>query len=363
VNLAFRVPDRPAGSPIRRIAALMTALLAAVVLLVVSTDRSASAVTTTASRVGVTADRPGTGPGPAGDAGPAEPIRIMPLGDSITVGVGSATRSGYRPDLAGRLAAAGVRADFVGTQQSGTGPDVDNEGHVGWSIEQIAARVDDWLALYRPDVILLHIGTNDTRSPDTVLDAPGKLSDLIDQITADRPAAEIFVAKIISTTNAKRNVLTDAYNAAVPAVVAGKGARVHLVDQSTIGGRDLYNTLHPNDFGYAKMAANWYRALEPVLGSGAAPWPAGENPYAANLAYLCNPAECRWWERRVLIHTGNGAPVRTRVWQTQRTVTRAYRVHVRGHHRITVVDGVPVRTWVAPHTAVRHRLVSVWTGA
>jgi lysophospholipase L1-like esterase len=347
VNPAFRLADRPAGSSVRRIAVLITVLLAAVVLLVVSTDRSASAVPITASRA-------------SGTASP--PITIMPLGDSITVGVGSSTRSGYRPELLQRLAAAGLRADFVGTQQSGTGSDVDNEGHVGWSIEQIAARIDDWLAMYEPDVILLHIGTNDTRSAGSVLDAPGKLSDLIDQIEADRPTAEIFVAKIISTTDAKRNVLTDAYNAAVPVVVASKGARVHLVDQSTVGGRDLYNTLHPNDFGYAKMAYNWYHALEPVLGSPGARWPAGENPYAATLAYLCNPIECRWWERRVVLHSVGGVRVATRVWQTQRTVSRTYWVRVRGHFRITVVDGAPVRTWIAPHTEARHRLVSVWAG-
>jgi lysophospholipase L1-like esterase len=341
VNVAFRVD--------RRWIALMVASLASAVLLV-STDGSASAVTATAAPV-------------SADEALPQPIRIMPLGDSITVGVGSSTRSGYRPDLAERLAAAGLQADFVGSQQSGTGPDVDNEGHVGWNIEQIAANVDNWLATYEPDVILLHIGTNDTRSAGAAVTAPGKLSDLIDQIKADRPAAEIFVAKIISTTDAERNVLTDAYNAAVPAVVASKGARVHLVDQSTVGGHDLYNTLHPNDFGYAKMSYNWYHALEPVLGSASARWPAGSDPYAATKAYLCNAFECRWWEYRTVLRTVAGTRVRTRVWQTRRTVSQPYRVHVRGYYRITVVNGTPVRRWVAPHTATRHRLVSVWTRA
>jgi lysophospholipase L1-like esterase len=340
VNIAFRVVDR-------RWIALMAVSLASAVLLV-SMDGSASAFTATAARASATGEAL------------AQSIRIMPLGDSITVGVGSSTRSGYRPDLAERLAAAGLQADFVGSQQSGTGPDIDNEGHVGWSIEQIAANVDDWLATYEPDVILLHIGTNDTRSAGTVATAPGKLSDLIDQIKADRPTAEIFVAKIISTTDAERNMLTDAYDAAVPAVVASKGARVHLVDQSTVGGRDLYNTLHPNDFGYAKMSYNWYHALEPVLGSGSVRWPAGSDPYAATKAYLCNAFECRWWEYRIVPRTVAGTRVRTRVWQTRRTISEPYRVHVRGHYRITVANGTPVRTWVAPRTATRHRLVSVW---
>jgi hypothetical protein len=206
----------------------------------------------------------------------------------------------------------------------------------------------------------LHIGTNDTRSADAAAGAPGKLSDLIDQIEADRPTAEIFVARIVSTTDAKRNTLTDAYNAAVPAVVASKGARVHPVDQSTVGGRDLYNTLHPNDFGYAKMSYDWYHALEAVFGSGGAQWPAGSNPYAATKAYLCNAFECRWWQHRVVTRTVDGARVRTRVWQTRRSVSRSYRVRVRGNYRTTVIDGATVRTWVPPRTVTRHRMVSVW---
>jgi lysophospholipase L1-like esterase len=211
----------------------------------------------------------------------------MPLGDSITVGVGSTTRSGYRTDLADRLAAAGVPADFVGSQRSGRGCDPDNEGHVGWTIERIAAHVDAWLATYRPDVVLLHIGTNDTGRAGSAAAAPAKLSALIDRITADRPDADIFVAEIIATADTGRNVRTDAYNAKLPAVVAGKGPRVHLVDQSAVGGPDLFNTLHPNDFGYAVMSGNWYRALASVLGAGPPPWPVLETPYAATPAYRC----------------------------------------------------------------------------
>ena len=324
---------------IRRLAVLTVALLTAGGLLVVPMDRPAPAVAADVTR----------------------PVTIMPLGDSITVGVGSATRSGYRADLVERLAAAGLRADFVGSQRSGTGSDTDNEGHVGWTIEQIAANVDVWLAVYQPDVILLHIGTNDTRSAEAAAAAPEKLSRLIEQIGVDRPATEIFVATIVSTTNPARNVLTRAYNAAVPAVVAGSGARVHLVEQSTVGGRDLYNTLHPNDFGYAKMSYNWYHALEPVLGSPGVTWPAGANPYAVTRRYLCNAFECRWWERRLVIRDVGGLPVRARVWQTRRSVTRSYRVRVPGHYRTVVTDGTPVRTWVPPYAATGHRQVSSWS--
>src|SRR4051812_26725485 len=44
----------------------------------------------------------------AGSAVAGRPVRIMPLGDSITMGIGTATLDSYRRDLYARLTAAGV---------------------------------------------------------------------------------------------------------------------------------------------------------------------------------------------------------------------------------------------------------------
>jgi lysophospholipase L1-like esterase len=287
-------------------------------------------------------------------------IRIMPLGDSITLGGGSRTMSGYRVDLAKRLRATGLNVDFVGSQHDGAGPDTDHEGHSHWTIEDIAAHVDRWLATYRPDVILLNVGTNNTASTAMAARAPGAFSALIDQIRADRPTAELFVTKITNTKNVERQPLVAAYNAAVPGIVARKGPRVHLVDQSSIGGRDLRDNLHPNDVGYAKMSANFYHALKPVLAPGARRWPAGDDPYAATAQYVCSavnpyvftsPSDCRWWHLRTVTDGG----VRARVWQTIRTVPRAYRVYV------GAAGGRSAGTPEAGHLATRYRPVSVWS--
>ena len=297
-------------------------------------------------------------------------VTIMPLGDSITLGGGSPTMSGYRVDLARRLAATGLRTDFVGSRRNGVGPDLNHEGHSHWTIQDIAAHVDGWLATYRPDVILLDIGTNNTQNVASAALAPAALSALIDQLTAARPTADIFVAKITSTKDANRQPIVDAFNAVVPDVVAGKGPRVHLVDQSTVGGRDLRDNLHPNDVGYAKMSYNWYRAMGPVLGPSAARWPAGTNPYAATKAYLCaavnpfdygSPSDCRWWYLRTVVSTVDGVPLQTPAWQTVRKASRSYRTLVQGYYRITAFRGRAVREWVPAHTATRHRLVSVWS--
>src|SRR4051794_23956151 len=78
---------------------------------------------------------------PASAAAPAS-LRLMPLGDSITWGVGSSSGNSYRGFLWNRLAAEGHTLDFVGSGRSGTMSDPDNEGHSGWRIDQIAGIAD-----------------------------------------------------------------------------------------------------------------------------------------------------------------------------------------------------------------------------
>ena len=90
--------------------------------------------TLVAATLGVT-----TAGGTPASAAPTTPLRVMPLGDSITWGVGSSTGNGYRGPLWNRLAADGHPLDFVGTVRGGSMSDPDNEGHSGYRIDQIAA--------------------------------------------------------------------------------------------------------------------------------------------------------------------------------------------------------------------------------
>src|SRR5689334_13802099 len=64
-------------------------------------------------------------------AAAATPLRVMPLGDSITWGVGSPSGNSYRSFLANKLTAEGHTLDFVGSGRNGTMSDPDNEGHSG----------------------------------------------------------------------------------------------------------------------------------------------------------------------------------------------------------------------------------------
>jgi hypothetical protein len=87
---------------------------------------------------------------------------------------------------------------------------------------------DGWLKTYQPDVILLHIGTNDIREGDAAL-APGNLSALLDDILARLPQAHVIVVQIISFRRGPDQG-HQSYNAAIPGIVASKGPRVSMVD-------------------------------------------------------------------------------------------------------------------------------------
>ncbi|MFD8304451.1 ricin-type beta-trefoil lectin domain protein [Streptomyces sp. NPDC059690] len=205
----------------------------------------------------------GAGSGPPSSAhraaAPAAPatLRLMPLGDSITWGVGSPSGNSYRSFLWNQLAAEGHALDFVGSGRNGTMSDPDNEGHSGWRIDQIAGIADSVLARYRPNVVTLEIGTNDLNGNYQIPTAPDRLRALIDQITRDAPDATVLVGTVIVSTSGTEEANRPAFNAKLPGIVQAEqaaGKHVRLVDMSALTSADLSDSLHPNDNGFRKMA-------------------------------------------------------------------------------------------------------------
>ena len=195
----------------------------------------------------------------------------MPLGDSITAGDNSYHFGGYRVGLWKLGQAAGWRFRFVGSKQNGPAdlPDKHHEGHSGWRIDQISAKAISWLQASTPDIILLHIGTNDLRqgySPEIALK---RLNILIDQITSTDPAAILLVAQITPQVDPIINARIVKYNAAIPSLVslkARQGKHIAYVDMyDTVPLRDVSDRIHPNNAGYILMAQVWYKALIPII--------------------------------------------------------------------------------------------------
>jgi len=198
-------------------------------------------------------------------------LRLMPIGDSITAGYRSSTGVGYRGPLWPELINQGNALDFVGSQRGGTMFDPDHEGYYGDRIDQVASLISGELALYQPNVVLLHIGTNDLGQNYQVSTAPNRLASLIDQIIAADPGVTILVAQLICNSDTSVQSRITSYNNQIPGIVQARvnaGKHVYTVSMSSLNLGDLSDGLHPNDGGYQKMADNWDAAIQQVIANG-----------------------------------------------------------------------------------------------
>ncbi|MSU73420.1 MAG: hypothetical protein EXS43_13960 [Opitutus sp.] len=241
-------------------------------------------------------------------AQPGAPLRILPLGDSITrgsyiaryetgprqgqaVSLPNPEGAGWRKLLQDRLRAAGVLFDFVGELNNNAygrdgvvdpAFDPDHHGLAGFGNRRMMTggtvpTLPDTLAAlgvkevvvpdlpavlrkHKPDVILLMSGANG-------FDAPAR-DELIRLIGASS-VAHLFVATILPQRPPRADWdQVDAYNASLPAIVAAQqatGHRVTLVEMKRALSAEedlLADGVHPSPSGMAKMAARWFQALQ-----------------------------------------------------------------------------------------------------
>ncbi|MER5215581.1 cellulose binding domain-containing protein [Streptomyces sp. NPDC002838] len=225
---------------------------------------------------------------PRATAAPAaDPVRIMPLGDSITGSPGC-----WRAVLWNRLQSAGYTdIDFVGTlppQGCGQAHDGDNEGHGGELVTNVADQnlLPGRLAATLPDIVVMHFGTNDVWSsiaPDRILAAYTKL---VGQMRASNPDMKILVAQLIpmnpgSCAACAQRVVD--FNARIPdwaRATSTSRSPVTVVDQWTgfSTATDTYDGVHPNASGDDRIAARWYPALTALLSPGDPGGPGGGEP-------------------------------------------------------------------------------------
>ncbi|BAU85087.1 esterase [Streptomyces laurentii] len=210
-------------------------------------------------------------------------LRVLPLGDSITAGVGSPTASSYRRpllDLAAGQSRYNVR--FVGSQVGGRLPDISHEGHSGYMIDDIRNGIDQWMAGARPDVVLLHIGVNDLDRSDDPGHAGDRLKALLDQIYADKPGVTVIMQGVVPTIQGLKlspEVFNDQARQ-LQSVEAQAGNKFRFVDAPALDGSEMADELHPNDKGYDRMARTFFTPLDEAFTSGWAT--GGKPPNAAN---------------------------------------------------------------------------------
>jgi lysophospholipase L1-like esterase len=232
------------------------------------------------------------------------PIKILPLGNSITMGWTDGTHTsvnqltGYRYDLKQLLQAHGYSTDFVGSESAGSDYFADcQHGGIPGSRDQFVARLlidgyDErngiqilnpprpYLDDFNPDIILLHIGTNDViHEEEAELIGNQQVStilNLIDQyeIRSGREVI-VFLALIINrrkpcdTGSGCYN--TSLFNNAIKAMALARiaaGDKIVIVDMEHDAGfaydaTDMVtvDNIHPNATGYMKMANLWYSSI------------------------------------------------------------------------------------------------------
>ncbi len=231
-------------------------------------------------------------------------IKIMPLGDSITWGVNpdDPDSVGYRDFLYNQLISAGYIIDFVGSV-TGDGTDPNHEGHGGLeaynpfaSNLSLLDSLTKFLMNNPPDIILLHIGTNDISSSSDFEEGSSlanKVIDILDTIYFFNNSITTIVAKIIDRNdNETRHTITKNFNDTleikIDSLLGTRNQSIIIVDMYNAlelyfgtpvnsnqnftywtgsrpnSNRNLYD-LHPNTAGYGVMADLWFDSLRTVL--------------------------------------------------------------------------------------------------
>ena len=194
-------------------------------------------------------------------------LRVLPVGDSITLGVGAA--GGYRAPLYQMILSEGYAPDFVGTQTGNSAPslpDPQHEGYGGAIIENIDGLLPMmFVALPQPDVILVLLGVNDFRNGINTATAINRLEALVVRLANNWPNSKVIVASLTAVTEPLNTQIQMMYNSLLPGMCERQrsfGRNIYFTDMySAVLLADMPDQLHPNQLGYTKMATNWFSSI------------------------------------------------------------------------------------------------------
>lgn len=215
----------------------------------------------------------------------AAPIRVLPLGDSITQG-GRRDREEYtyRHPLFYRLREAGYPVDFIGSLKAGLHGDAkwpdkdgvpfdpDHEGHYGWKTAKVRDNLREWMKSYPapPDVVLIHLGTNDQGSQDFDRDIVAPLREMVGMLRAANPRVVVLLGHLNFNGGAALQIRPKVEALAKELNTAGSPVATvaHYegwTKKPDAPNPDTFDWAHPNPSGQKKMADGWFAAMKPHL--------------------------------------------------------------------------------------------------
>jgi lysophospholipase L1-like esterase len=199
-------------------------------------------------------------------------VKIMAMGDSITQAF-TGTPS-YRYYLYQLLKNNGYGVDFVGSMIDATNGspsqldfDQNHEGHSGWRADELAQHAAEWAAAYKPEVLLLHGGSNDVEQGQSTDSTIGDLRNIINAVRSQVPNVKVLIAQIIPSIG--RNAAVASLNSAIPGLASEMSngqSPVNVVDMNSgFSSSDQFDGIHLNSGGESKMAQRWYDALTQII--------------------------------------------------------------------------------------------------
>jgi len=218
-------------------------------------------------------------PQPSSDE-PASPstdaLRFMALGDSITHGVTRDSAKSYRHDLTRLLSNAGCRYSMVGSQQTNLGHRAfvsPHEGYNGHRADHFLTGLNNFAGnnegvsvavnRYRPNVVLLHLGTNDMLQNQVVENTVAEIDQVISTLLD--AGADVLVANVIPVFFGGVQSRVRQLGDQLQSYVAQLGnSRVRLVDVRSgfTNSMMLSDNLHPNPAGEAHIASAFFNAVQ-----------------------------------------------------------------------------------------------------
>jgi len=203
----------------------------------------------------------------------AEALKVMALGDSLTVGAGSSQGAGYRAVFWTRMRDAGVEVDMVGGKADG--PDTFDNRHQGYAnipLHQLSASVHERLRTYQPDVVLLLTGSDEAHADGFSPHAfAANLGVLIDRVFTAKRDVKLLISTLPPARFGRNQGTKRALNELLRRTVrdhAERGQAVSLVDSFTAldPARDVADADRPNDTGYERIGEAFADALLAALG-------------------------------------------------------------------------------------------------
>lgn len=226
---------------------------------------------------------------PAAPAKSPEPPRhyhILPLGDSITQGGRMPNEYTYRWPLFQLLTDAGVDFDFVGSLTTGLVADFKwpeeykgkkfdphHEGHYGWKTGAVRDHLAEWSKSWQaaPDIVLIHLGTNDQSSQDFQADVVKPLTDIVHLLREKNPHVIVLLGHLNFSGGSALQIrplieqlAKDLSTADSPVATVHHYASWSEVPDGPHA--DTFDWAHPNPSGQQKMAQAWYNAMRPFIG-------------------------------------------------------------------------------------------------